>query len=86
MGKKLIDSSPPVYPTKAKANHVAGTVRLSVVIGRDGSVAEVTVLSGNPVLAKAAVSAVHKWHYRPTTISGYPVEVLTELDVNFHLN
>jgi len=85
MSKKLIDSKPPVYPPKAKAAGITGTVKLSVVIGRDGSVQEVTVLSGNPVLAQPAVDAVRKWHYRPTTISGNPVEVLTEVDVNFYL-
>lgn len=85
MSKKLIDSTRPAYPPKAKANGVTGTVRLSVVIGRDGSIQKVAVLSGNPILAKAAVSSVRKWHYRPTTISGYPVEVLTEIDVNFNL-
>ncbi|TAM82733.1 MAG: TonB family protein [Acidobacteria bacterium] len=82
---KRIYFEKPVYPDDAKAARVAGVVRLEVVIGRDGSVAEVKVLSGNPLLAPAAVNAVRKWWYQPILMNGSPVEVLTEIDINFEL-
>ena len=81
--KKLIQSELPTYPVDAKTARISGHVRLEVLIGRDGSVAEVNVLSGNPLLAPAAVNSVRKWWYQPTLISGTPVEVLTEVDVSF---
>lgn len=84
MAKKLIFSQLPVYPPQAKAGHLTGTVRLSVLIRRDGSVANVTVLSGNPLLAQAAADSVRNWRYRPIFLSGVPVEVLTEVDINFN--
>ncbi|HEX5413223.1 MAG TPA: TonB family protein [Terriglobia bacterium] len=84
-GKKPIYSEPPVYPADARVSHVTGTVRLEVVVGTDGSVAEVKVLSGDPLLVKAAVNAVRKWRYEPILINGSPVEVDTEVDINFEL-
>jgi TonB family protein len=84
-GKKRIYAEPPVYPGDARAARVKGVVRLEVLLGRDGSVAEVKVLSGNPLLAPAAVDSVRIWRYQPTLLNGNPVEVLTEVDVNFDL-
>jgi len=53
------------------------------VIGNDGTIKGLKLLSGHPVLAKAAVEAVPKWRYQPTVLNGVPVEVVTEVDVNF---
>ena len=75
----------PVYPAEAKANRIQGVVRLGVRIDRDGHVSDVTVLSGDPTLTYAAVEAVKQWLYRPTFLNGLPVEVLTEVNVNFTL-
>lgn len=85
MQKKLIYQVPPRYPQDAKDEHIQGTVRLEAIIGRDGSINELKVLSGDPLLVDAATQAVRKWRYKPTTIQGQPVEVVTEVDVNFHL-
>jgi protein TonB len=60
-------------------------VRLDVLIGRDGRVLNMKLVSGDPDLAKAATMAVSKWRYKPTLLNGNPIEVLTEINVNFTL-
>ena len=75
----------PTYPPIAKAARVEGTVRLSAAIAPDGTVEKLEVLSGSPLLAQAAEKAVKQWTYQPTYLNGKPVEVLTEIDVNFTL-
>ena len=76
----------PDYPTAAKLMHLQGTVRLRAVIGKDGSVSELEVLSGNPILIQAAVVAVRQWRYRPTRLNNETVEVVTYITVNFILD
>jgi periplasmic protein TonB len=76
----------PVYPTLAITARVQGTVRIHAIIGADGTVQELKVLSGNPLLINAARNAVASWRYQPTLLNGEPVEVETEIDVNFILN
>ena len=76
---------PPIYPVEAKQNHIQGVVRFTVIIGKDGVVKSVTLVSGDPLLAEAAKAAVEKWVYRPTLLNGDPVEVVTQVDVNFTL-
>jgi TonB family protein len=75
----------PEYPAEAKDAHVSGTVRLRAVIGTDGAVKTLELISGDPALAKAALDAVKQWRYRPTTINGEPVEIDTTIDVIFTL-
>ena len=75
----------PVYPVEAKRNRIQGVVRLGVRIDKDGNVSDVTVLSGDPALTYAAVDAVKQWLYKPTLLNGLPVEVQTEVNVNFTL-
>jgi TonB family protein len=82
---KLIYRTNPVYPPGAKHARVQGVVKLEVLIGRDGSVQDVKLLSGEPSLAEAAATAVRMWRYKPTTLNGDRVEVSTEVDVNFTL-
>ena len=82
---KLRESVRPVYPPEAKAAGVQGTVRLSAVIARDGHVQDLSVISGEPVLASAAMEAVHRWVYETTLLNGQPVEVVAQIDVNFTL-
>jgi outer membrane biosynthesis protein TonB len=60
-----------------------GELQLKALIGADGSVKEVTVLSGNPKLAEAGVRAVRRWHYTPYQMLGTPVEVETRIKINF---
>jgi len=64
-------------------SNLVGELQLKALIGADGSVKEVTVLSGNPKLAEAGVRAVRKWHYSPYQMHGSPVEVETEIKMSF---
>jgi TonB family protein len=82
---KLLESPPVVYPEAARAAGIQGTVKLQVVIGKDGRVAEAMVISGNPLLAPAAIEAVNRRLYRSTLLNGQPVELVTEVELNFRL-
>ncbi|MGC1619872.1 MAG: energy transducer TonB [Candidatus Acidiferrum sp.] len=82
----LIKRVAPEYPRKAKKAHIEGTVRLHAVIAKDGSVQNLAVLSGDPVLVDAALKAVRQWRYQPTQINGKPVEIDTRIDVVFALH
>jgi protein TonB len=82
----LLKRVSPEYPKKARKQHVEGTVRLHAIIAKDGSVQNLEVLSGDPLLVDAALKAVRQWRYRPTQVNGSPVEVDTTIDVNFTLN
>lgn len=84
---KLTYKVPPVYPEHAKQNGVQGVVVLQGVIGTDGSLLSLQVLSKSvdPELAQAARDAVSQWRYEPTLLNGQPVEVVTSITVNFHL-
>lgn len=80
---KLISQPKPEYPAPAKSAGVQGTVRLEAVVGKDGTVEKLRVLSGHPLLVEAAVAAVGRWRYQPTLLNGNAVEVVTEVDVEF---
>lgn len=86
MEASLIHRVQPAYPPIARAMHLSGTVILHAVIGADGAVHRLTVLSGNLILARAAAEAVGEWRYRPTLLSGVAVEVETEITVRFVLD
>lgn len=86
MAARLIRRVHPDYPRIAKLMRLTGTVRLSAIVGADGTVQQLEVLSGNPILARAAVDAVRKWRYEPTRLNGEPVEVVTNITVTFILN
>jgi len=75
----------PTYPAIAKAAHVQGTVILAAVIGKDGTIQNLHVVSGHPLLQGAAMDAVKQWKYRPYILNGEPVEVDTQVVVNFTL-
>jgi len=60
-------------------------VMLQAVIGKDGRIENLQMISGHPMLAPAAIEAVRQWRYRPYTLNGEPVEVETEITVNFVL-
>jgi len=83
---KLIRQVTPVYPTLARQARVSGTVHLEAIIDRNGAIESLRVKSGSGLLAPAAVDAVRQWLYRPTLLNGVPVEVLTEIEVNFRLS
>ena len=82
---KIVRQVTPVYPASARQARISGTVRIEAVIGRDGIIQSLQVTSGHPWLAQAALDAVRQWVYRPTLLNGEPVEVLTQIDVNFKL-
>jgi TonB family protein len=83
---KLIHKPAPIYPPEAKAAAISGHVILNVIIGKDGTVKDVSLVSGHPLLAAPAEDAVKQWVYAPTLLNGEPVEVLTQVDVNFTLS
>jgi protein TonB len=76
----------PVYPAAAKAAGITGTVNLSVIVGTDGTVQELTVVDGPPELTQSALDAVKQWVYRPSRLNGNPVQVETTIAVNYTLN
>lgn len=85
MAARLVYRIQPEYPKTATLIHLTGTVQLEAIIGTDGSVENLRVVSGNPILAKAAVDAVRRWRYQPTLLSGKPVEVKTVITVQFQM-
>lgn len=82
---KLIFQPKPEYPPLAKMARIQGTVRLDAVISKDGTIQDLRVISGHPLLVKSALEAVQRWRYQPTMLNGDAVEVATEIDVNFTL-
>jgi len=86
MAAMLVNHVDPQYPPIARAAHISGVVHLHAIIGKDGTVRELQIVDGNPLLAQAAKAAVQNWRYRPTRLNGEPVEVETYITVNFVLN
>jgi protein TonB len=82
---RLIFQPKPEYPPLAKMARISGSVKLEAIISRDGTIQDLKVLSGHPLLVKSALEAVQRWRYQPTLLNGEPVEVVTEIDVNFTL-
>jgi periplasmic protein TonB len=82
----LVNKVQPVYPPLARQTRISGTVRLHAIISKTGSVESLEVLSGHPLLVRAAMDAVQQWRYKPTLLNGEPVEVDTTIDVIFSLN
>lgn len=83
---KLIRQVTPVYPPLARQARIAGTVRLTAIISREGAIRNLQVMSGHPLLTAAALDAVKQWLYQPTLLNEEPVEVITQIDVNFTLS
>jgi len=81
----LIRKVNPIYPPLARQARISGTVVLRAVISKDGSIENLTLVSGHPMLAPAAIDAVKQWKYKPYLLNGEPVEVDTEVQVNFTL-
>ncbi len=75
----------PVYPPLARQARIQGTVRLDAVLDKEGRVVQLRVLSGHPLLVPAALEAAKQWVYAPTLLNGEPVQVATEIAVNFIL-
>jgi periplasmic protein TonB len=80
---ELIFSVNPEYPPAARNARVQGSVIMHAVIGTDGSVQQLRLISGNPLLVRAAMAAVRLWRYRPYLLDGKPIEGETDITVNF---
>jgi len=83
MQSKLIHSVTPQYPRMAAVNNESGPVTLEALVGIDGKVRDVYVISGKPSLAGAAERAVRQWIYQPTVLAGQPIEVVTTIQIRF---
>jgi protein TonB len=82
---RLVNKVQPLYPPLARQTRISGTVKLHAIIGKDGSVQQLVMVSGHPLLVQSALDAVRQWRYQPTLLNGEPVEVDTEIDVIFSL-
>jgi protein TonB len=82
---KIVHQVTPIYPPLARQARISGIVRLEAVISHSGMIESLQVMSGHPLLTQAALDAVRQWVYQPTLLNGVPVEVLTQIEVNFKL-
>jgi TonB family protein len=85
-GAQIVTRVQPVYPRQARQTKISGTVRLHTILAKDGSVQQLEVISGHPLLVQSALDAVRQWKYKPTLLNGEPVEVDTTVDIIYSLN
>jgi TonB family protein len=83
---KLVYQPRPTYPPEAKLARLQGVVKLNAIIAKDGTIQHLEVISGHPLLIQSAMDAVRQWVYQPTLLNGEPVEVMTQIDVNYTLS
>jgi len=86
MEANLVHRVQPAYPPLARAARIQGTVVLQAIISKNGTIQNLQVLNGHPMLVRAAIDAVQQWRYRPYFLNGEPVEVETQITVNFILS
>ena len=86
MEGNLIRRVQPEYPALAKQARIQGTVVLRAVIDREGKIQDLQVVTGHPLLVHAALNAVRQWRYKPYYLNDQPVEVETQVTVNFSLS
>jgi periplasmic protein TonB len=82
----LIKKENPKYSGKAREQRIQGPVVLQVIVSPEGTITELTLVSGDPLLTPAAIKAVKKWKYKPYLLNGQPVEVETTVQVSFTLS
>jgi len=82
----LIRRVEPVYPPTARIARIQGAVVLEAIIAKDGTMQQLHLISGHPMLVKAAIDAVSQWRYKPYVLNGEAIEVETQITVNFILN
>ena len=82
----LIKRVQPKYPQAALAIHAEGAVQIEATINKEGSVTNLKVLKGDKLLAQAALAAVRQWRYKPYYLDGEPVEIQTQITINFKAN
>jgi TonB family protein len=83
MSKNLVKSVEPTYPLAARQRGIKGTVRLIILISETGSVEEIKVVYGEPILVESAKAAISQWQYKPTSVQGRAVRIVTVVEVNF---
>jgi len=84
---RLVRQPRPVYPAELQAAGVEGTVVMRAIIGKDGTVIQSDVVSSSdPRLSRAAADSVAQWHYQPALLNGEPIETLTTISIEFHLD
>jgi protein TonB len=81
----LVHKVLPTYPPLARAARIQGQVLLQAMISKQGTIENLRVLAGHPMLVPAAIEAVRQWRYRPYILNNEPVEVETQITVNFGL-
>jgi protein TonB len=81
----LLNKMTPLYPEIARRARIQGVVILQAVISKQGTIENLRVVSGHPMLTQSALDAVRQWRYRPYLLNGEPVEVETQITVNFNL-
>src|SRR5712692_1694345 len=86
MEGNLIHRVQPAYPPLARSARIQGQVVLAAVISKEGTIQNLRVLEGHPMLVRAALDAVSQWRYRPYILNNEPVEVETRITVNFWLS
>jgi protein TonB len=82
---KLVRKVIPEYPPIARSARISGVVRVIGTIGKDGTIQNLQVVSGHPMLTRAALEAVRQWIYKPTLLNGNAVEVIAPIEVTFTL-
>jgi protein TonB len=75
----------PAYPAQAMQMRIQGAVQLLATISKEGQISNLSVLNGDSILARAATDAVRQWKYKPYYLNGEPVEIQTQITVNFKL-
>ena len=81
----LVKKVQPIYPATASHLRIEGVVDLMATISKTGDISAVKILKGDPTLARAAVDAVKQWKYKPYLLNGEPVEIQTQITMNFKL-
>ena len=81
----LIHKVAPLYPKGARKHHIEGTVVMCASISKEGTIQDLRAVSGPPELVPSSLKAVRQWRYKPFLLNGEPVEVLTEIRVNYVL-
>ncbi len=82
----LVKKVQPKYPKEARKKHVEGSVLLKALISKTGDIKDLSVISGDDRLVPSAVKAVKQWKYKPYLLLGQPVEVETQITVNYQLS
>jgi protein TonB len=81
----LVHKVQPTYPALARSARIQGVVMLQAVISKQGTIENLRILTGHPMLAPAAIDAVRQWRYRPYILNNELVEVEAQITVNFSL-